>query len=265
MSDRKETMGQTLLVAFVLCLVCSILVAGVAVGLKEKQTANRAYDTERSIVSIAGLYKDGMTQSEVQKIYRDRIELKLVDMRVGQFSEDLTGAELLAYNGINAAKEKDQSRALTAKEDIAKVRRVENLSKVYLVKNDAGQLQSLVLPVRGYGLWGTLYGFIALAGDLNTVVGLGFYDHKETPGLGGEVDNPKWKALWPGKKVYADAQSQDVKLSLIKGGAEAGDEYGIDGLAGATLTSNGVNNIVHFWLGKEGFGPFIANLRNKGI
>lgn len=261
MSEKKETMQQTLLVAFLLCLVCSILVAGVAVGLKDKQNLNRELDTKRSIVNIAGLAQSGMTDADVQTLFDTRITAKLVDMQTGQFSD---AYEADSFDGIKAAKDPNLSRALTSAEDIAKVRRVENYSTVYLVGNDQGDLEILILPVRGYGLWGTMYGFIAIANDLNTVVGFGFYDHSETPGLGGEVDNPKWKALWPGKKVFADNNADQVKLHVVKGYAGA-DVNAIDGLAGATLTSNGVTNTIKFWLGSDAFGPFIENLRKGGI
>jgi Na+-transporting NADH:ubiquinone oxidoreductase subunit C len=120
----------------------------------------------------------------------------------------------------------------------------------------------VVLPIHGYGLWGTLYGFLSLEGDGNTVIGLGFYEHKETPGLGAEVDNPKWKAIWPGKKVYDD--QGEVAVQVVKGGVDkASDEaiHQVDGLSGATLTSRGVENLLRFWLGDEGFGPFLAKLR----
>ena len=131
----------------------------------------------------------------------------------------------------------------------------------YIVETD-GELDTLVLPVRGYGLWSTLYGFLALQEDLNTVAGLGFYQHGETPGLGGEVDNPKWRSLWEGKKLYNE--DGELAIQIVKGGVDPQSpnaKYRVDALAGATLTSNGVNNLLHFWLGENGFGPFIANLR----
>lgn len=132
---------------------------------------------------------------------------------------------------------------------------------MYLVEKD-GALETLILPVRGYGLWSTLYGFVAVKGDLNTVVGFGFYQHGETPGLGGEVDNPKWKALWSGKTLF-DEQGQ-LAVEIIKGSVDpqsAKATHQVDGLAGATLTSKGVNNLLHFWLGENGFGPLLANLK----
>ena len=146
-----------------------------------------------------------------------------------------------------------------AEDDIAKIRRQANIQTVYLVEGDKG-IERVILPIHGYGLWSTLYGFIALEGNLNTVAGLGFYEHAETPGLGGEIDNPKWKALWPGKQAYADNFMLPA-IGLTKGKASADDIYNIDSLAGATLTSNGVTNLVKFWLGKNGFALFLANLR----
>nr|MCS5558621.1 NADH:ubiquinone reductase (Na(+)-transporting) subunit C [Oceanospirillaceae bacterium] len=163
------------------------------------------------------------------------------------------------YDMRKAAKDPAQARALTGDQDIASIRKQSLYSTVYLVEGEQG-IERIILPIHGYGLWSTLYGFIALEGDLNTVVGLGFYEHAETPGLGGEVDNPKWKALWPGKKVFA--QGSDVPaIGLIKGNAPAGDLHKIDGLAGATLTSNGVTNLVKFWLGENGFATFLTKLK----
>jgi len=112
--------------------------------------------------------------------------------------------------------------------------------------------------VHGYGLWSTLYGFVALKPDGNEIVGLQFYQHAETPGLGGEVDNPNWRAQWPGKKLY---DGDDLKIEVVKGGASG--DYQVDGLAGATLTSRGVNNLVRYWAGEDGFGPFLKHLSEE--
>jgi Na+-transporting NADH:ubiquinone oxidoreductase subunit C len=121
----------------------------------------------------------------------------------------------------------------------------------------------LVLPVEGKGLWSTLYGFLALDADLNTIRGLTFYQHGETPGLGGEVDNRTWKALWPGRKAYKD----DVPvIAVVRGraGPPSEDPYKVDGLSGATITSRGVTHLVQFWLGENGFEPYIDRLRKEG-
>ena len=106
-------------------------------------------------------------------------------------------------------------------------------------------------------MWCTLYGYISLDSDLNTVKGIEYYDHKETPGLGGEVDNPDWKSDWDGKKVYDS--SGKVILYVTKG--PSSEEYEIDGISGATLTSNGVTNMIRYWLGENGYGPVLQKLR----
>jgi Na+-transporting NADH:ubiquinone oxidoreductase subunit C len=184
---------------------------------------------------------------------------RVVDLRTGKFS-DAVDAE--GYNERKAAKDPAQSDALSSSEDIAKVFRREHYAVVYVANDTQGGVDKIILPIRGYGLWGTLYGFIALEGDASTVAGIGFYEHKETPGLGGEVDNPRWKGLWPGKQVYKDGE---LEIAVVKGTVDPsapGADYQVDGMAGATLTTRGVSNLVQFWLGDNGFAPFLNNLKS---
>ena len=136
---------------------------------------------------------------------------------------------------------------------------------VYLVQDAAG-LHSLILPVYGAGLYSTLYGFIALAGDGNQVQGVRFYEHGETPGLGGEIDSPRWLAQWTGKRLK-DAEGQ-LRIQVVKGGVAADSpeaDYQVDAIAGATITSRGVSNLMRYWLGAQGFGPFLAKIRSQGV
>lgn len=255
---KHESTLRTLIVALLVCLVCSVFVAGAAVTLKPLQDKNRELDEQRSILAIAGLGHADMSADEVQEFYARSIHVRLVDLRTGRFSAD---GEAVGFDHLAAARDPAQSDALPAERDIAAIGRREHLSTVYLVEHD-GSLDTLILPVRGYGLWSTLYGFIAVKSDLNTVVGFGFYQHGETPGLGGEVDNPKWTGLWSGKTLFDD--DGQLAVEVIKGVVDpqsARAVHQVDGLAGATLTSKGVNNLLHFWLGESGFGPFLANLK----
>jgi len=123
-------------------------------------------------------------------------------------------------------------------------------------------IEKLVLPVRGYGLWGTMFGYLALDADLQTISGLGFYSHKETPGLGGEVDNPNWKAQWQGVQLFDPSGEPNVQLVKRRSApsSEAAD-YEVDALSGATFTTRGVENLVHFWTGELGFGPYLQRLK----
>ena len=258
MSNQKESTARTLTVALLVCLVCSVFVAGAAVALRPTQEANRQLDKQRSILAIAGLGKEGSSAREVRDLYAQRITARVVDLETGTFTDELDPA---TFDPLAAAKDPKLSSALPGQQDIASIKRRERYSTVYMVESD-GELQTLVLPVRGYGLWSTLHGFVAVKGDLNTVAGFGFYQHGETPGLGGEVDNPKWKSLWLGKSLFDE--NGKLAVQIVKGNVDAQSPkaiHQVDGLAGATLTSNGVNNLLNFWLGENGFGSFIAKLR----
>jgi Na+-transporting NADH:ubiquinone oxidoreductase subunit C len=251
----NESIKKVLTVAVSLCLVCSVVVSSAAVLLRDAQEANKARDMKRNILAAAGLLEKGATVEE----QFENVETRVIDFETGTFTEAVDPAK---YEQRKAAKAPGTSEALTAEEDIADIQRQEEYGLVYLVY-EGDELSKVILPIRGYGLWSTLYGFLALEADLNTVAGIGFYEHGETPGLGGEVDNPLWKAKWEGKKVY-DEDFADPALSVIKGQVEPGApraRYRVDGLSGATLTTRGVDNIIQFWLGERGYSEFLSNLR----
>jgi Na+-transporting NADH:ubiquinone oxidoreductase subunit C len=253
--SSNESIRNTLIVAFSLCIVCSVLVSAAVVMLQPVQEVNKALDRKRNILAAAGMLVEGESIEEQFK----QIDTRLVDLRTGKFADD--AQDLNKYDQRKAAKDPELSEALSDEQDIAKIGRREQYSLVYLVQDPQGAIEKVILPIRGYGLWSTMYGFIALDADANTVAGIGFYEQGETPGLGGEVDNPRWKAFWPGKQVYRDGE---VQIGLIKGSvdpAAANAKWEVDGLAGATLTSRGVTNLVHFWLGENGFEPFLNKLR----
>ena len=162
------------------------------------------------------------------------------------------------YDQIIVTKDPNLSSKVPTSEDIAIIKNRENVGKIYILRDEIGAIDKLVLPIRGYGLWGTLYGYISIEDDFNTVSGIEFYDHKETPGLGAEVDNPKWKAQWKGKKINND--NGELMITVAK--TQKYKDHHIDALAGATLTSNGVDNLVKFWMGEAGFKKFLTNLQN---
>lgn len=264
MSSSKETVSKTVIVALLLCIVCSVIVASSVVLLKPIQQKNKSLNLKANILAAAGLLKDGANAQEIESSFK-LITPKLVDLKTGEYvSADLVGKESeIAYDQRKAAKDPALSAKVPADKDIASIRRQAKYAKVYLVES-AGKVEKIILPVHGYGLWSTLYGFLALEGDANTVVGFGFYEHAETPGLGGEVDNPRWKAQWPGKKIYDLASSEAPVIKLVKGGVDRNKPdavYGVDGLSGATLTSRGVTNLLQFWMGEDGFQTYLNRLR----
>ena len=251
--SSKDGIGKVIGVALALCVVCSVVGSTAAVKLKPAQEVNKTRDLKRNILQAAGLY-DASQSVESQF---ESISTRVVDLRTGRFTDDIDPA---SFDQRAASKDPAGSAELSDDQDVAKLSRREHYSLVYLVESDQG-IDKIILPIRGYGLWSTLYGFVALESDANTIVGLGFYEHGETPGLGGEVDNPRWKAFWPGKQVY---KNEEVAIALTKGAvdpASADAAWRVDGLSGATLTSRGVTNLVQFWLGQDGFQPFLTHLK----
>jgi len=255
MSSNKETFGKTIGFVFIICLVCAALVSISAVGLKPLQTANKLLDKQTKILETAGLLE--LAGNDIVATYNQRVDAKMIDLATGKVVEgDVNTFE-------ERADARDKSKSSKPENDIAGLNRRADKAVVYFVKDEQGKIATIVLPIVGSGLWDLMYGFVGLESDMNTVKSLVYSDLKETPGLGAEVLNPKWKALWPGKKMF-DEQN-DIAIKLVKGGAKAGDIHGVDALSGATLTSNGVERTLHFWLGKEGYGPFITNYRAGGL
>lgn len=255
----NDSVGKTLTVALLLCVVCSVLVSLSAVGLKPLQQQNKELDRKQNILAAAGLLEPGVSVAEAFK----RIEAKVVDFDTGEYVTDIDASN---YDQRRAASNPEMSIALSGEQDKAGIKRRANYGLVYLARDDAGDISRIILPVKGYGLWSTLYGFLALEPDANTVAGLGFYEHAETPGLGGEVDNPAWKAQWTGKEVLNDAG--EPAIQMYKGtvtDATPNGEHKFDALSGATLTSRGVENLMRFWVSELGYGPYLKRLRNSGV
>ncbi|WP_419176195.1 Na(+)-translocating NADH-quinone reductase subunit C [Desulfosediminicola sp.] len=241
----------------ILAFACSALVAGAAVGLRPRQEANRQLDRQKNILYAAGLFEEGKS---IDQLFAN-VETRLVDLESGEFVE-ADQLDPKNYNQRRAALSNDLGRPIEPDADLAKLGRQEKISLVYVIK-DNDTISQIVLPVRGKGLWSTMYAYVAIDSDLNTIRGVSFYEHGETPGLGGEVSNPRWQQRWGGKKVYKD---EDVAIRVIKGTIDetsADAAYEIDGLSGATLTSNGVSDLLKFWFGDHGFQPFLSQLKKK--
>ena len=256
--NNNDTIRKTLIVAVSLCLVCSALISFSAVELRDLQEANKTLDKQSKILSAAGLLDE---DTDVTELFQS-IDARIVNLETGEFDSEIS---LTEYEESAFSRNPATSIELTSDNDIALLKRRENFQTVYL-HYDADSLNAVILPVRGYGLWGTMKGYLALEPDLKTIIGLEFFDHKETPGLGGEIDNPKWKSIWKGKEVYSD--SGDILISVIKGSVDKSSTLAksqVDGLSGATITSNGVTNLLSFWLGDMGYGPLIDRLKQSEV
>ncbi len=255
----QGSVGYNLTFAAAICLVCAVVVSSSAVSLKERQQRNAAVDKQRSVLLAAGLASDneGLSADEIATRFTPITQV-VVDLASGEAAADV---DPVGFDQRTAAN--DPARSRVAPENASRIMRLPNEALVYEVRDVSGRLDMVVLPVEGLGLWGTLYGFVALDGDLRTIRGLTFYEHKETPGLGGEVDNPRWKALWVGRLAFD--QTLTPVITVIKGlaGPVADDPYSVDGLSGATITSRGVTNLLRFWLGPDGFEPYLTWLRES--
>jgi Na+-transporting NADH:ubiquinone oxidoreductase subunit C len=238
-----------MIIPLIACIACAVIVSVTAVSVRPEQNLNIENEKKLKILAAAGIVTD-----EVEKEF-SKIETLYVDFASNQLVQVENN-----YDHIKASASVEASSIVPKDQDIAILKRRENIAPIYVWYSDEEQIQKVVLPIRGYGLWGTLYGYISLDADLNTVKGIEYYDHKETPGLGGEVDNPVWKSDWNGKKIYDT--SGEVILYVTKG--PSSEDYEIDGISGATLTSNGVTNMIRYWLGENGYGPVLQKLR-EGI
>ena len=252
----NESVVKTLMVSFVICLLCSLVVSFAAVGLRDMQVENKLNDQRIKILQAGKIYN---AEIDVKTQFAD-LEVKFINFETGKLSSEFNNLSLDTYDQILATKDTSLSTKVPQDKDIAIIKNRENIGKVYIVRDTKGIISKLILPIRGFGLWGTMYGYISLENDFNTVAGIEFYQHKETPGLGAEVDNPKWKALWPGKQIY---QNNDVALKVIKGNVESDDSmnaYKVDGLSGATLTSRGVSNMIEYWFSESGYSSMLTEL-----
>lgn len=218
-----------------------------AVGLKHKQILNKELDQKKKILQVCGIT---FTPKSIDTLFSENIQRKLVDLRTGEYV-------LKTENGNLTVDTYDLDKVLQTDTTVLDIDPAglggirENHAVVFLFTKK----NQVIIPIRGRGLWSTLYGYIALTEDASTVSGITFYQHKETPGLGGEVDNPDWKAQWPGKPAIEDGQ---VVIEVKKQGKVTDSQRQIDGMAGATITTRGVHRLVRFWLGEQGFGKYLT-------
>ncbi|MCA1770351.1 MAG: Na(+)-translocating NADH-quinone reductase subunit C [Halomonas sp.] len=247
-NSTKKILG----VAFALCIVCSVIVSTAAVALRPLQMLNQELDRKTNILNVANLYESGM---DVEAAF-GKVTPRVVNLETGEYSAQ---HDPETWDGFEARRDPAASRTLSGERDPAGLTRVENYVTVYLV-GDPDDPEQIILPIRGQGLWGLMRGFLSVEGDGNTIVGITYYEHAETPGLGAEVNNPRWQAQWEGKQVFDEAGDLTPAIRVAKGSAS--NEHEVDGLSGATLTSNGVTNMLQFWLSPEGFGEYLAKFRS---
>lgn len=258
--SAKNSNITTIATALVLCLVCSVLVSAVAVGLKTRQQDNSRLDLNKNILIAADKFNPETDTNSVVAERFESFEVRLINLETGQFASDEEAkaagiTDVATYNIAKAARTPSLSTPLA--EDRAKIGGKPKFSKAYIAKDANGELEMIVLPIHGAGLWGPIFGLLTLDKDLNTIKGVNFYQHKETPGLGSRITDEPWRATWVGKVLYDETGA--TKMAVTKAGTAK--EGQVDGISGATLTIRGVNNLLQFWLSEDGYKPFLDNLK----
>ena len=256
-----ESMKKTIIVALAVCIACSLLVSTAEVTLRDFRYKNKKLDRIRNILKAAEL-PDG--RDEAVRVYEKRVRPVLVDLRTGKPVSRSDFNDMLNIDSFDIRKLADDAeygRSIPEGRDVSGLSRVPGYMPIYFIL-EGEEVRSIVFPVYGRGLWSTMYGFIALERNLKTVRGFTIYEHGETPGLGGEVDNPRWKKTWKGKQAFDE--EGNLRISVIKGDVDSSRPnaaFQIEGLSGATLTTHGVDGMVKFWLGENGYSTLIERLR----
>lgn len=261
MSQQRESLSHTFAMAIGVALACSLLVSGAVQYFRPMQLAYAALDRNRVIVQAGGLLpaNESSSDREIASAFRN-IDARLVDLRTGEFS---TVADPLVYNQIEAALDETSSSPIPEEFDLAKLGRRAHFAPVYIRRENDRPVR-VVLPIYGQGMWSMISGYLALGSDLNTIETLHIFEHGETPGIGDRIEDPEWLGKWSGKRVF-DQQGLP-RIGLADGIVDPTSPeaiHAVDAISGATVTADAVSRMVRFWMGPDGFGPFLSKLREQ--
>jgi len=238
MNWSDESVGRTMLVAVGVALFCSAMVTVAVHVLRPVQAAYASVERNRAIVVAAGLAEPGASDETVVRDYL-RLDPEVVDLATGRI---VAGADGRTFDHWAVAGGDGSSTV-----------------PIYL-RRESGRLVRVILPVDGQGMWSIIRGYLALAGDLDTVTAFVVYEHGETPGIGDRIEDPRWLALWTGKRLRNAAGELAIDVSGDPSLAEANR---VDAITGATVTSRAVGRLVRRWLGPEGYAATLAELRRR--
>ncbi|MFN6194197.1 MAG: NADH:ubiquinone reductase (Na(+)-transporting) subunit C [Planctomycetota bacterium] len=246
--------GYVLGFAVTVCVTISAMLAATATSLGPMQQEAAELDRQKNVMMAAGLLQAGETkpQAELRKLYDERIKEVVVDTESGKVLDGKAAgdADKLNKEGASAAR------------DPAAKKKAEARYRVVAQAKGTDGKATYVLPISGKGLWSTIYGYLALGEDASTVKGVTFYKHGETPGLGGECENPEWMAKWDGKSILDDSKKLVgviVKKGAIDPAIPEDKRHKVDGLSGATITCNGITKFVKNDL--TAFESYLASVR----
>jgi Na+-transporting NADH:ubiquinone oxidoreductase subunit C len=244
----NESRAKTVGMAFLVSAVCAALVSGATVILRPIQAQNRAAEQQARLDAlVAGI--PGM--SEVLEKAGGTLSTVVIELESGRASSEVTPETLQA-----ALAETGNWTELEPHEDTAGIGTRPNYAQVYVLR-DHERVSLVLLPMYAAGYNGVIQATMALMGDLNTIAGLAITQQSETPGLGARIEEPAWLANFPGTEVRDERG--EMRFAVARGPATT--EYEVDGITGATRTSNAVTRMVRYWLGPDGYGPFLDAIR----
>jgi Na+-transporting NADH:ubiquinone oxidoreductase subunit C len=207
--------------AAILTVVCGGLLAFASESLKEKQQANIALEQKKNILATVMELKEN---DDPSVIYAKQVKAFVIDYK-GNVQEGLKAEDVEVASEYKKAPD-------------------QRLLPVYEFSNESGQVESVVMPVFGYGLWNNIWGFISLESDFNTIKGVKFAHAGETPGLGARIDSDEIQVRYKSKSIFDGDQVASITMMKGEGMDYSDDKHKVDGMSGATLTAKGVNNML---------------------
>jgi Na+-transporting NADH:ubiquinone oxidoreductase subunit C len=253
---------KAFIVILLTALVCSSFVSAAVVVFRPMQMNNKMIERSRNIIKLTGLVEEDVKPSEEEmlELYRG-MDVRILDIDQADYNEDL---DPLTFDARRAVNNPELGVDIPPDQDQASLGRRSRYMPIYRVVDESGQLQRLILPVHGAGMWSTIYGYVALESDLNTIAAVTFYEQNETPGLGDQIMRPEWQAKWVGRRIYDEAG--DLRFAINHGKVEPGSStwlYEVDALTGATVTADAVTSLIHYWFGPNGYRDYLDKLREQ--
>lgn len=255
---NKDSIIGTMVFTVVLCLICSFMITGTVELLKERKLVKKRDEVKRNVVLVADI--DVADGTDFRQAFDSLVTPKLIDLNSGA-AQSLPVAEIMDFDAKMASVHPETS--MKPKKDTAKIRSRAADARVFIVSDKQGNLDKIVLPIYGKGLWSMLYGYIALEADMNTISNIVIYEHGETAGIGDFLNETQWTDQFRGKQIFDDKGK--VAFKVVKGGAKEGDIHGVDGVSGATMSARGVQRAIQFWFSSEGFEPLLSQLKASGV
>ena len=253
----EENLGRTLLVATSVALGCALMVSTAVYLLRPMQLAYADLERNRIVIEAAGLAPPDSDLSDLAVVARFvDLQVRIVDLETNEFTDDV---DPQLYDQRAASNDPELSVAIPDQLDLARLGRRARYVPVYLLM-DGERIDRIVLPVSGQGMWSTIYGYLSLEPDLNTIAGIRIYEHGETAGIGDRIQDPNWQSEWIGARLYDDAGQLRFRVAR-----DAGPPFGVDIISGASVTAEGVGDLVRYWLGEHGYAPLLTRLRMSGI